>query len=104
MQIFLFFLLTIIIEIPILLWLLNYNKKELMSIGILINLFTWSSLHIFFLHYNVNLNFLEFCVGICEGILLQLFFLNGWSKSFSVSFFANGMSYVMGLLIHKIIT
>ena len=102
MKIFLFFLLTVTIEIPILILLLKGKRNEIIGIGFLINLFTWSTLHLLYLHYNVEINLLEFGVAITEGILIQLFLRNGWSKSFSVSFLVNSITYLTGILIYEL--
>lgn len=102
MKIFLFFILTVLIEIPILIWLLKGKRKNIIAIGFLLNLFTWSTLHLLYLHFNVNINLLEFAVAITEGILLQIYFKNGWPKSFYISFLANSITYLTGILIYEL--
>ena len=100
MSIYFYFLLTILIEMPVVLLFFKKQWKLALLIGILLNLFTWPLLHVFLYSTNINLNILELGVAITEGTGYWIFLKCGWKKAFAVSFLANGLSYGIGLLIN----
>ncbi len=101
MPLYAYFAFTLLIELPFVLWLLKGSWKEKLLIGFLLNLFTWTLLHIIYLNTNININILEIGVAIIEGLGYQLFFKNGWTKSMLLAFFINGLSYGIGLWVNN---
>jgi len=94
-----FFILTLLIELPIVLIFFYKEWKAALLIGSLLNLFTWPLLHIFLLNTNVNINVLEAGVAITEAIGYKLLLRCSWKKAFGISISANGASYGAGLLL-----
>ena len=94
-----YFLLTLIIEMPVVLLFFKKQWKRTLVIGFLLNLFTWPLLHIIIFSTNIDINLLEIGVAITEGIGYWLLMECSWRKGFLVSFLANGLSYGIGLII-----
>ena len=101
MPIYFYFLMTILIEMPVVLLCFKKQWKQGLLIGLLLNLFTWPLLHVFLFSTNVNINILELCVAITEGIGYWIFMQCGWKKAFAVSFLVNGLSYGIGLIMNN---
>jgi hypothetical protein len=99
MPLYAYFVFTLLIEMPLVLWLVNGNWKEKLLVGFLLNLFTWTLLHLIYLNTNANIYVLEISVALVEAVGYQLFFKNGWVKSMLIAFLANGLSYGVGLLM-----
>jgi len=94
-----FFILTLLIELPIALLFFNREWKAALLIGFLLNLFTWPLLHIFLLNTGVDINILEIGVTITEAIGYKLLLRCNWKKACLVSIIANGASYGTGVLL-----
>ena len=101
MLIYFYFLLTILIEMPVVLLAYKKQWKLALLIGLLLNLFTWPLLHVLIYSTNIDINFLELGVAITEGIGYWIFMQCGWKKAFLISFLVNGLSYGIGLLINN---
>jgi hypothetical protein len=95
-----YFILTLILELPIVLLFFKKEWKYALLIGFLLNLFTWPLLHILIYYTGADINILEFGVAIVEGLGYCIFMKCSWQKGFGVSFLANGFSYAVGLLIN----
>jgi hypothetical protein len=100
MPLYVYFILTVLIELPIVLVLLKANKKELLLVGFLLNLFTWPLLHVFYATTNFNLNVMELAVALVEGWGYWLFFQQPLWKCLAIGFLVNGLSYGIGILIN----
>ena len=96
-----FFLLTLLIELPLVCWCFRKEWRQALLIGFLLNLFTWPLLHVLLYSTRVNLNILEAGVAVTEGIGYLVFMECSWKKAFAVSFFAYGLSYGIGLLLNN---
>lgn len=94
-----YFLLTLLIELPVILLLLQSKRKQVLMIAFLLNLFTWPLLHYIYFSSQANELLLEGAVFLAEGIGYQLFFRKGWKTSLLISLLANGLSYGIGLLM-----
>jgi hypothetical protein len=102
----LFFLLTLIIELPV---IYLFYKKDPIAIGwkqvlvpfFLLNLFTWPLLHIFLESSDINIYLLEFGVVIVEAIGYKLFMKSSWGKALLASLIANALSYFIGVIIFE---
>jgi hypothetical protein len=99
MPFYVYFILTILIELPIVLLLLKGDKKELLLVGFLLNLFTWPILNVLYATTSFNLNVMEIMVALTEGLGYWLFFKQAYWKCTAVSILANGLSYGIGLLL-----
>ena len=91
---------TILIELPVAIWLFRYQYKNAILFCILINLFTWPLLHFLLLYFDINIFLLEGAVVILEAAVYRIFFPEKRILYCSiVSSIANGASFGMGLLI-----
>jgi len=95
-----FFILTLLIELPLVLLFFYKEWKAALLIGFLLNLFTWPLLHIFLLNTGININILEVGVTLTEAVGYRLLVLCHWKKAFLVSVIANGASYGTGVLLN----
>ncbi len=101
MPIYFYFLLTLLIELPLVWWFFRDRGKEALLIGFLLNLFTWPLLHVFIYLTRLPVNVLEAGVAVTEAIGYRIFMGCSWKKAFAVSFLANGISYGIGVLINN---
>ena len=97
MQIYFYFLLTLLIEMPFVLFLLRKQWKEALVIGFLLNLFTWPTLVLLLSFTHINVNVLEIGVAVAEGFGYWLFFKRPFWISLAAGFIINGISYGLGL-------
>lgn len=100
MPLYFYFLLTLLIELPLIVFYFRKQWKQALLIGLLLNLFTWPLLHIFLFETRVNIYLLEAGVAITEGLGYFLFMKCKWWQAFLLSFFVNGLSYGIGFLIN----
>lgn len=98
----LYFLLTLVIELPIVFFFFKKEPKQALIAGFLLNLFTWPLLHVLLFYTYANLNVLEAGVAITESIGYKLMMNCGWKKGILLGFIANAASYGIGLLINNI--
>ena len=63
-----YFVLTLLLELPIVLLFFKGEWKFALLIGFLLNLFTWPLLHILLFYTGININILEIGVAITESI------------------------------------
>lgn len=94
-------LIILFIELPII--MLFYKKKRrgnALGCAIMINLITWSIVHIIKLSTDFNLNYVEVAVVIFEAIALLIYTKCGWRKGFSMSVIANIASFFLLKLIN----
>ncbi len=103
MAIFKYFLLTLLLELPIVLFAYRSQLSKVLIIDILLNLFTWPIITFLYINTHIPLLVMELCVFIIEGIGLKIFLTGNWTKAMLVSFLANGFSWSVGLLITKIL-
>ena len=99
MAIFKYFILTLILELPIVLFAFRSQLGKALIVDILLNLLTWPLITLLYINTNINLMIMELCVFIIEGIGFKLFLNGKWSKAMLVSLLANGFSLSVGLLI-----
>lgn len=101
MAIYIYFLMTLLIEMPVVLLCFRRQWKYALLIGFLLNLFTWPLLHVLIFSFGINVKILELGVVVTEGLGYWILLECGWKKAFAVSFVANGLSYGIGLLINN---
>lgn len=98
----LYFLLTLVIELPIVFFFFKQEAKQALIAGFLLNLFTWPLLHVLLFYTAVNLNVLELGVAVTESIGYKLMMNCGWKKGILLGFIANAASFGIGLLLNNI--
>ncbi|MES2775922.1 MAG: hypothetical protein V4722_17230 [Bacteroidota bacterium] len=96
MPLYFYFLLTLLIEMPLVLAWLRRDRKEALLIGFLLNLFTWPLLVLLMGHTSIHLNILEVGVAIVESTGYWVFFRRKWWHCFVAGFVINGISYGIG--------
>ena len=99
MSLYIYFLMTLLIEMPLVVCCFQRQWKYALLIGFLLNLFTWPLLHVLIFSFGINVNMLELGVALTEGLGYWILLECGWKKAFTVSFLANGLSYWIGLLL-----
>lgn len=99
MQIFQYLLYTLLLELPVVVWIYRTEWKTALFTDILLNLFTWPLFTVLFDNTGLPLWLLELGVFIMEAIALQLFFSTHVWKAWAASLLANGCSLGVGLLI-----
>ena len=99
MVIFKYFILTLILELPIVLLAYRRNTGKVLIVSFLLNLLTWPLITLLYNNTNIHLLILELFVFITEGVGFKIFFNGKWSKAMLVSFLANGFSLLVGFLI-----
>jgi hypothetical protein len=96
----LYFLLTLVIELPVVYLFFKKETKQVLIAGFLLNLFTWPLLHVVLFYTHANIYLLEVCIAITESIGYKLMMHCGWKKAILLGFIANTASYGAGLLIN----
>lgn len=99
MPLYSYFVVTLAIELPFIVIYFRKDWKTALLIGSLLNLFTWPLLHLFLFNTNININLLELMVACVEAVGYFLFMECKWWHALLLSFFVNGLSYGVGLLI-----
>lgn len=102
MPLYFYFLLTLLIELPIVFLFFRKQWKQALIIGFLLNLFTWPLLHVFLFETYIDITLLEIIIAIIEGLGYFLLMRTRWWKAQLLSFFANGVSYGVGILINNL--
>ena len=98
-----YFLITLLIELPIVLLFFKKEWKFALLIGFLLNLFTWPLLHVLLFYSNINLNILELGVAITESIGFYFLMQCSWKKALALGFLANAISYGIGIILNSYI-
>ncbi len=93
------FLLTLLIELPIICYWLKKNWKEALLIGFLVNLFTWPLLQVVYRITHAPILMLELIIGLVEGYCFYLFFKKPVWISLVVGILVNAISYTIGYFI-----
>ncbi len=96
-----YFLLTLVIELPIVFFIFRQDKKYALLIAFLLNLFTWPVLHVLLFYTKMNLNFLEVGVALVESIGFYFLLNCSWKKALLAGVLANGVSYGIGIIINS---
>ena len=96
-----YFILTLVIELPLVLLFFKSEWKFALLIGFLLNLFTWPLLHILLYYTTINLNILEIGVAITESFGYYLLLQCNWKKAVAVGFTVNAVSYGVGVILNN---
>ena len=103
MPFYCYFILTLILELPIVLLFFKTQWKQALLTGFLLNLFTWPLLHVLLYYTSIEINVLELGVAIAEGTGYWLLMNCKWYKGFGVAFLVNAISYGFGILLNNFI-
>jgi len=103
MEIWIYFLATLIIELPIACIFFKKEWKYALLISFLLNLFTWPLLHILLFYTGININLLETGVAITESIGYYLLMQCSWKKALALGSIANAISYAIGIILNNYI-
>ena len=101
MPLYFYFLVTLLIELPIVVLYFRKQWKHALLVGFLLNLFTWPLLHVFLFETRVDINLLEIIIAIAEGAGYFLLMRCKWWQGLLLSFIVNGLSYGIGILINQ---
>ncbi|MEZ5053798.1 MAG: hypothetical protein R2807_03360 [Chitinophagales bacterium] len=97
-----YFLLTLLIEIPIYFY---FNRDKIgysLLILFLANCLTWPLLNILYHTSSIHILLLEIGVAITEGFILFLFLNQPIDKAMLISFLQNALSAFIGIWINNI--
>jgi len=100
MPVWTYFLLTLLVELPIVCTSFRQQWRQALLVGFLLNLFTWPLLHLIIFSCNIDINILEIGVAVTEALGYWLLLKCSFKKALLVSFLANGISYGIGLVIN----
>jgi hypothetical protein len=103
MPLFFYFFLTLLLELPFVVWAYRKEWKWTLLVGFLLNLFTWPLLIYLYHHTTIHVNWLEIGVALTEGLGYGLFMKGSRIKAFVLAFAVNGFSYGFGLLLNQYI-
>lgn len=101
MEPWIYFFLTLLIELPFVFIFFRDDYKYALLVGFLLNLFTWPLLHILIFYTDIDINILEFAVAVTESIGYYIMLNCKWKKAIALSFLANLLSYGFGFLLNK---
>lgn len=101
MEVWIWFLLTLLIELPLVYIFFRQDRKFALLTGFLLNLFTWPLLHVLIFYTGININILEFSVAVTESTGYYIMLNCKWKKAIAFAFLANILSYGLGLLLNK---
>ncbi|MFM2326192.1 MAG: hypothetical protein RIR31_394 [Bacteroidota bacterium] len=96
-----YFILTLIIELPLVIIFFKKERKFALLIGFLLNLFTWPVLHMFLFYSNININVLEIGVAVTESVGYYLLMQCRFKKALVLGFTANSISYGIGIILNS---
>ena len=88
------FLLTVLIELPIIALFFKRKKRRLaIPIALVINIISWSVSHIIFFTTDTNMNYVAIGLGIGEAIAFHKFLECNWKKAIVLSLLVNCLSF-----------
>ncbi len=95
------FLLTILVELPIVGFFFKKRKrKAAWLVCLLANLVTWPIVNIIRLNTDWNLEIVEIGVVILEGAAYWFFLGRNWTKAISITILANAASFLLTKFVH----
>lgn len=94
------FLLTILIELPIIAFFFKRRKrKAAILMGLLINIISWSIAHIIFFSTDINIYYVAIGLAIGEAIAFHQFLECNWKKAIIMSLIVNSLSFAAARLV-----
>jgi len=94
------FLITLLIELPIV--ILFFKRKKRMDaawMAVVINIITWSIAHIIFFSTELPVYYAAIGLAIVEAIAFKLLLNCNWKKAISIAILANSLSFYITQLI-----
>ena len=89
------FIITILIELPIIaLFFKRKKRQKALSMGLLVNIISWSVAHIIFFTFDLNMLYIAFALAIGETISFHYLFPCDWKKAIIISIIVNSLSYL----------
>ena len=90
------FLLTILIELPILALFFRRRKRQAaVLMALLINVISWSVAHILFFSTDINMYYLAIGIAVGEAIAFHRFLQCNWKKAIILSLTINSLSFLV---------
>ena len=94
------FLLTLLIELPIVvLFFKRKKRKEAALMAVLINIVSWSIAHIIFFSSDLPVYYVAIGLAIGEAIAFNLLLECNWKKAIILSLLANTLSFFITQLV-----
>lgn len=88
------FLLTILIELPIIALFFKRKKRQAaLGMAFLINIISWSITHIIFFTFDINMYYVAIVLAIGEAIAFHFLLPCNWKKAFVISLIVNSLSF-----------
>ncbi len=95
-----YFFVTLLIELPIVYLFFKKQWRFALLIGALLNLFTWPLLHVALFYTGIDITVLEITVALTEATGYALLLQCGCKKALLLGFTANGISYGIGIILN----
>jgi ABC-type thiamin/hydroxymethylpyrimidine transport system permease subunit len=90
------FLITILIELPIIAIFFKRKKRQAaLGMALLINIISWSITHIIFFTFDINMYLVAIVLGIGEAIAFHFLLPCNWRKAFIISLIVNSLSFTV---------
>ena len=94
------FLLTILVELPIIALFFKRKKRQFaVLIALLINIISWSVAHIIFFTTDINMTYAAIGLAVGEAIAFHKFLNCNWKKAIIMSLLVNSLSFFATQLI-----
>ena len=88
------FLITILIELPIIALFFKRKKRQVaISMALLINIISWSIAHIIFFTFDINMLYVAIGLAIGEAISFHYLLPCDLKKAFIISLIVNSLSF-----------
>ncbi len=87
-------LITLLIELPIIaLFFRRKKRQKAILMGLLINIISWSVIHIIFFTFDVNILYVATGIAVGEAIAFHQLLDCNWTKAIILSLVVNCLSY-----------
>lgn len=94
------FLLTLLIELPILvLFFKRKKRKAAVLMAVLINIVSWSIAHIIFFSSDLPVYYVAIGLAVGEAVAFILLLECGWKRAITLSLLANSLSFSISQLV-----
>ncbi len=88
------FLITVLIELPIIALFFKRKKRQAaLGMALLINVISWSMTYIIFFTFDINMYYVAVVLAIGEAIAFHFLLPCNWKKAFIISLIVNSLSF-----------
>jgi hypothetical protein len=88
------FLITIIIELPLIALFFKRKKRQsALLMALLINIISWAIQHIIFFSFDINIIYVAIGLAVGEAIAFHYLLPCDWKKAFIISILVNSLSF-----------